>query len=290
MGHRKYIRKKTNLIEVEGYNLSIQIFSTVIVCALALIAFVPYMLDMEFHEDDPEIPYTSESDEKMVDITNAVMTSCSAMMGLEALLDANTLYLPIKIAFPRFLMVFGVLLISLSFYCFDFECHEKLHYMVSMQFARGYVICGGLALKLVADAVATEKKPKWIAYVLAVVVFTADFMNHQWTAFYPDSSTVLIYKSCVSICSFCYGLYFLYKVIHLSISSSRDKRGSYDVMSHLVVCVFYFGTICVKFSFRTDHWKRTTSTELACYNFVGLFVLFHLQSNCTARVCHGKGT
>lgn len=77
----------------------------------------------------------------------------------------------------------------------------------------------------------------------------------------------------------------MYKVVQLYTSKNRDDNSSYDVMSHLVLCVFYYGTLAVKFIFSSKTWKDTTAAEIAGYNFVGLFatVLFFFTSSHIAQ-------
>jgi hypothetical protein len=282
----RYRQKRKSLIQTEGYNVTQQVCSSIIICASALLGFLPYMLNKKFHDEEgPSIPYSDGSDDVLIDITNAALVSCMTMMWFEALLDSNTLYLPIKIAFPRFLIVFGVLVISLSFYFQDFdEETDRLRYLTCMLFAKGYFICGGLTLKLVVDTI-EQRSYQWIIYVAAAVLFTADFMLHQWAPYYPKSEIFTIVQVLVSVCSFCVSLFFLYKVAQLCISKNRNEEGSYDVMSHLVVCVFYFGTLIVDSCFPAETWKVTTATEIALYNFVGLFaiVLFFFTSSFIAQ-------
>jgi signal transduction histidine kinase/CheY-like chemotaxis protein len=285
---RKLRKQNSFIIQAKSFNLLEQFFSSIAICTFSMMAFLPFLLNKKFYDEDPSVPYSDGSHDVLIDISNACLVSCMMMMCIEALLDSNSLYLPISIAFPRFLMVLGVLIVSLSFYFIDFKGNDRLQFLTCMLFAKGYFICGGLTLKLVSNAVA-ERSKIWIMYVVAMVLYTTDFMFRQWVKYFPPNDGLNMFGYAISCSSFIATLFFVYKVIKLSISKSRQgkerEKGSYDVMSHLVLCVFYFGTMTVNLCYPSTTWKETRAAELAGYNFVGLFatVLFFFTSSHIAQ-------
>jgi hypothetical protein len=277
-------------INDEGYNLTQQLIVSAFICTLSLTSFLPYLLNVDLYDEDPDTPYSGAADEVLLDVTNAVLVACTTMMFLEALLDANTRYLPIKIVFPRFIMVFGVLVVSLSLYFHHSEGMDRLSFMSCMLHAKGYFICGGLMLRLLKDTAA--QKSKLCIYALATISLVVDMQLHLWAQYYPQSSSLAFFRTCVSFCTLLVGAYFVFKLIQLSVSKVHDDSGhhSYDLMSHLVICVFLFGTYAVTIYFWSNKisstvWKDATAEEIAAHNFVALLaiVLFFFTSSHIAQ-------
>lgn len=276
--------RRRSRVPAKEYTLTVQIIGTAILFFLAVLSFLPLIIGMEFLDDDPTVPYSDGSGNMLIDVTNGSIMSCTTMLCIEALMDSTTLYIPIKIAFPRFLTVCGVLLISVTFYFQDFDENERLQYFVCMLFAKGYFICGGLLFKMLTDSI-ERRSYTWIAYVVAIILYAADFLLHQWAAYLPPSTPFTVVQYSVRACTLIVSLCFVYVVAQLFLKKSRNTDGSYDVMSHVVVCVFYFGTIIVNFSFGSTKWKHATAAEIAAYNYVGLaaIVLFFFSSSHIAQ-------
>lgn len=262
--------KEQNSQQKKEYNLKQQCRSAIFICGISLVGFLPYMLGLKFHfkDDDTEV-HSSASTALITDVSNAAIASCTAMMWIEALLDSFTLYIPIRVAFPRFLMVCGVLSISVSLYFFDYEENERLHYTVCMQYAKGYFVCGGLLFKLLADAVDRKSRQRFI-YFIAIIVYTGDSLSHQWDDYYSNLSPLLVLGQYVlTLCSVLVSVYFAYSIAQIVMPRTTwNVEGSYRLMSHSVICIMYFGTYIVTYSFPAKTWQETSGTQLAAYNLV----------------------
>jgi hypothetical protein len=138
-------RKTSTHEAVEGgYNLLQQLTIFAIIFILTVMSFLPCILKLEIHDDEPEEPYSGEANSPLIDIVNTALVACTSMMFLDALLGAKTLYLPIKIAFPRFVMVLGVLFTSSALYMQRGDSLDRLNFLISSHYAKIYVTCGGL--------------------------------------------------------------------------------------------------------------------------------------------------
>jgi hypothetical protein len=272
----------------EGYNLLQQLTISAIICTLAFSSFLPFILKIDIYNDDPGIPYSGAADDVLIAVTNAVVVTCTLMMLLAVLLNAFTLYLPIKLAFPRFIMVVGVLVVTLSLYFQPLKGMDRLSFISCMLQANGYFICGGFMLKLFRDAYNAEQNGhKCCIHAAAAIVLIMDMQVHRWAAYYPKSTSFNIIQGCVSLCTLSVGLYLVFRVVQLSLFKGPDDSGhrSYDLMSHLVVCVYGFGTYGVSLYYGSNRWKDCSAEELAAYHFVCLsaMVLFFFTSSYVAQ-------
>jgi hypothetical protein len=258
----------------EGYNLMQQLSISAFVCTLALLSFLPYILNMELYDEDPDTPYSGGADDTLIDIVNAVLVACTSMMFLEALLDSNSRYLPIKVAFPRFIMVFGVLCTCLALYSQDIRGIDRLNFLICSHYAKTYFLCGGIFLRLVRDA-AKRGSYLFCVYVFGVIMYTIEMLLRQWGAYYDKSDSFVILQHCVTATTLMYGAYFAYRAVKLC-PSLTAKGGSnigyhyYDVMSHTVICIFVVAAYVINMLFGFQMWKNTSAAEMAAYSFLGL--------------------
>ena len=272
----------------EGYNLVQQLTISAIVCTLAILSFLPYMLNMELYDDDPDTPYSGGADDVLIDIVNAVGVSCLSMMFLEALLDSSSLYIPIKIAFPRFIMVFGVLCTCLGLLTQQSDGLDRLNFLVCSHYAKAYFLCGGISIRLLRDA-ADRGSFVLSIYLFGVTLYTTDILMLQWSVYFAMSKSFVIMHNCVTVATLLLGLYFAFRAVQLFMSHNVGGAGIghhyYDVMSHVVICLFMFMGTTINMAFGFQPWKDTTAEEIAAYNFVGLFVivLFFFTSSYIAQ-------
>jgi hypothetical protein len=272
-------RQPINSPSSQEFSTAQQRYALVYICISSLISFLPYMMGLELHDDEPEVPYNGAVDDELMTVTNAVCVACSAMMLIESFLDSFTMYIPIKIAFPRFIMVVGLFLVSLLPYLVQPEPGmDALSFMACSLFAKGYCFIGGLALRMLRDTAEenSSSKLKLCAYAACVALFTADFQLHQWEAYHSPSASYGILMVTVSIFSVLVGLYLVFRVVQLLLA--RDHSGFnvhhyYSVMSHMIVSFFFFATYAVVLFSPATTWKEYTVRELATYQFIGLFVV-----------------
>ena len=273
----------------EGYNLVQQLTISAIVCTLAILSFLPYMLNMELYDDDPDTPYSGGADDALIDIVNAVLVSSMSMMFLEALLDSNTLYIPIKIAFPRFIMVFGVLCTSIALYTQQGDGLDRLHFIVCSHYAKAYFFCGGVFLRLVRDA-ASRGYFMLALYLFGVILYTTEMLLRQWGAYYDKGASFTVLQNVVTVTTLIYGLFFAFRAVQLFMVLDAETCGVghhyYDVMSHVIICIFVFSAYFINMAFGFQTWKETTADEITAYNLVGLFIIslfFFASSNIAQR-------
>jgi hypothetical protein len=283
---RRRQRRKSKDSTKTSFNLLQQFYFSAVICTLSFSSFLPFMLGMEIYDDDEDIPYSGAADNVLLAITNAVLVACTLMMVLEALLDSNTLYLPIKVVFPRFIMVVGVLFVSLTLYFQPLEGLDRLSFFSCMLQAEGYFICGGLMLKLIKDN-AKHNFCKWCFLIVATIVSIADMQLHRWAAYYPETTSFTIIQGCVSFCTLIIGTYLFFRTLQLSVSKHWDDSGhhAYVLMSYLTICVYGFGTYSVSLYFGRTRWKDSSAEELAAYMYVSLsaLVLFFFTSSHIAQ-------
>ena len=253
--------------------------------------FLPYLLGLDFHDDEPEVPYSGAVEGEKVEVSNAVMFAAMCLMLIEAVLDSKTLYIPIKIAFPRFITVVGVLLISLLPYVLDVgHGMDRLNFHACSMFAKGYFIVGGLSVQLLHDSAPVKEVYTWRFYMYssAVVLFTANYQLHQWKSYIDPNSGYLITMSVVGVLSVLVALYFVFRAGQLLFLNNPDKFYGphyYDLMSHVIVSLFFFGTYSVVIFSSAETWKDYTVTELVAYQYIDLaiIVLFFFTSSYIAQ-------
>jgi signal transduction histidine kinase/CheY-like chemotaxis protein len=270
----------------EGYNLRKQLAICSAVISLTLISFLPYMLGLELYDEDPSTPYSGASTDALIDIVNAVLVACMCMMLLEALLDAQSLYIPIKIAFPRFVMVLGVLFTSLAYYLHPYEDNlDRLNFLICSHYARLYVICGCLSFRLLKDATETGRK-QWLGYLFTIALYLTELQLKQWSVyFHADSVPFYILRTCVSCGAGLVGIYLIFKIIQLSMARDNSEINLglhyYNLISNVVLTVFIVGGNAINIAFGFQSWKNTSATEVAGYYSISLFamVLFFFTSS-----------
>ena len=276
--------------KIEGLNLIQQVGIAVVICLLSFFSFLPCVLKLELYADEPDAPYTGGANDVLVDIINAVTVGSSAIMLLEALLDSNTLYIPIKISLPRFIMVLGVLFSSLVLYVKPSADLERLNILICSHYAKIYFICAGIYFRLLQDAV-EQGGCRWIIYAFGATLYTAELLLRQWGAYYRRSEAYIIVHNCITICGLLFGLYFILRAVYLfrhrnyRCDNYSGGHRYYDLMSHIIICVFVFGMNIVNISFGYQSWLDTSSAEIAGYTVVGLFasVLFFFTSSYIAQ-------
>jgi hypothetical protein len=283
-------KKKPNPLLKKGeYNLIQQLSICVVVCTLAFLSFLPYILKIELYDEDPDTPYSGAADDVLIDIINAVMVACMSMMLLEALLDSNTLYLPIKIAFPRFLMVLGVLFITLALYGQQVDGTDRLNFLICSHYAKLYFICAGLSLRLLREAAAERGSYRWILYIFGIILYMTEMQLRHWGAYFSKSDTFIIVQNCVTGATLLVAVFIVIKVVQCfqSHDHARQSKGQhyYDLMSHGIVCICSFGVNFINVVYGFQSWKNTTAKEITAYNIVGLFaiVLFFFTSSHMAQ-------
>ena len=270
------------------YNLAQQLSILVVVCTLASCSFLPYLLQLDLYDADPDTPYSGAADDLLIDITNAVVVACMSMMLLEALLDSNSHYLPIKIAFPRFLNMFGVLFISVVLYGQQTDGMNRLSFLVCSHYAKVYFIGAGVSLKMLREAAERGSK-QWSLHMLGVILITTDMLGRQWGAYVNKSGTFVIAQNCVVVGTVILAVYFLTRVVQLVLCQDDDLRNighrNYDIMSHAIIFILIFGINSVNVAFGFQTWKETSAAEIAGYSFMCLFVsvLFFFMSSYIAQ-------
>ena len=284
--------KKSSTVKTEGYryNLIQQLSVLVAVCTLASCSFLPYFLQLDLYDADPDTPYSGAVDDLLIDIINAVVVACMSMMLLEALIDSNNLYLPIKIAFPRFLMVFGILFISLVLYGQQTDGMNRLSFLVCSHYAKIYFICGGIFVRLLQDA--TEQGSyRWLVYVHGIGLYTAEVSLRQWGAYIDKSHSFVILQNFVTVGTLSMGIYFMIRAAQLlmSLNDTHDSHATghhyHDSVSHMIIFIFVFCAHVINMAFGYQTWKNTTAAEFTAYNIFGLFacVLFFFTSSYIAQ-------
>lgn len=271
------------------YNQIQNVYIFTFVCTASFLSFLPYILQMELYDEDPDTPYSGAVDSPKIDIVNAVNISCLSMLSLEIFLDSNTLYIPIKIAFPRFIMILGLLVTSLVV-AFQPGSNSKnrLSFIVCSHYAKIYLTCAGISLGLLRDA-AKRKSKERVPYAIAVVLLTSEMTIRQWGAYFDRSHEFLIAQNCVTLSTLIVGVYMSVRVVqhYLFRDHNRDNIGRhyYDYMSHFIICILIFGLNISNVSFGMQSWKNTTTNELTVYNFIFLFaaVLFFFTSSYIAQ-------
>ena len=285
MGNSNEEQRRKLLKTNEGYNLRKQLAICIAVMFFSLISFLPYMLGLELYDEDPNTPYSGASTDPLIDIVNAVLVACMCMMLLEALLDAQSLYIPIKIAFPRFVMVLGVLFTSLVYYLRPHEENlDRLNFLICSHYARLYAICGGISFRLLNDS--TERgRRQWLRYVCAIILFLTEMQLKQWTSYYKiDNSFFNVFATCITFGTILICVFFVVKVCQLSTARSSEfnlGHHYYDLISHAVLSIAVFGMNTINIYFGFQSWKHTSGVEIAGYNLVCLFatVLFFFTSS-----------
>jgi hypothetical protein len=265
----KQQRRKLGNVETVHY-CGKQLAIWAAVTLLTLVSFIPYILGLDLHDEDPSTPYSGASTEPLIYIISAVVVACMCMMLLEALLDAQSLYIPIKIAFPRFVMVLGVLFANLAYYFLDPHANslDSLNFLVCAHYAKLYVICGGISFRLLNDTF-KQGRQQWFGYALIIVLYITELQLKQWTSYYHNMNNIrlfYIFKTCVSFGTILIGLYFLYKVIELSVvvRSCNIDLGQryYDLMSHVVLSIIVFGMNTVNICFGFQSWKKLSLPDI----------------------------
>jgi len=263
----------------EGYSYSQQIRIWLFVCIFVLTSFLPFMLGMNMYDDEPDVPYNGAVDDTRVEVANAVIVGCTALMTVEAFLDSKTLYIPIKIAFPRFVTVVGVLLVSILPYLIDVgHGMDKLNFHACSTFAKGYCIVGGLGVQLLHDAAPIKNTYtiRFYMYSSAVVLFTANYELHLWNSYVDSSHSYQLAMNIVGLLSLLVAIYFVFRSIELALKKDHDGFFGlhyYDLMSHVIVSAFFFGTYAVVIFSSAETWKDYTHRELLAYQYIDLVII-----------------
>ena len=279
---QKSREQKLKIKAEEAYNLRMQVIMTTVATTCTVVSFLPFMLGLELYDEDPSTPYSGASTDPLIDIVNAVMLACMCMMMLEALLDSQSRYIPIKISFPRFVTVLGVLFTSVLYYkssCDD--GFDRLNFLVCSHYARVYFVCGGLFLRLLKDAAEIGRR-QWFGYVLALGLYLTETQLKFWTAFYNFENVFFyIFKTIISAGSILTAVFFVVKVFQLSTARTHHHDHYYNLMSHVVLSCFVIGMNVVNIACGFQTWKSTSATELAAYYFIFLFctVLFFFTAS-----------
>lgn len=278
--------------EMKGYNLREQLTSSSMVLVLALVSFLPYMVNLELYDDDPDSPYEGASRDPVIDIVNAVLVACMSMMLLEALLDSESRYIPIKIAFPRFIMVLGVLLTTLALYLHEEsrDSLDRLNFLICSHYARIYFICGGISLRLLRDSKSSFSGQTPKLYILAIFLFILDMQLKQWKIYFPVNDGLTIFQHCVTVSTLIISVCFAVRIgqlVYVIKDSSEDKIGHsyYDLTSHAIILIFVIGANSINIGHGLQTWKNTTANEIVAYHFVALFVtvIFFFMSSYIAQ-------
>lgn len=285
MTRHKKISAERERYREERFNIMQQLVIAGVICAFSIVAYLPVILNMELYMKDPDADYDGYADLKLVDISNTAVVSTMSMMVLESLLDANTRYLPIKIAFPRFVMVLGILITSAALHAVEMDGMDRLNFIVCSHYAKAYFLCAGIYLRMLKDA-GERGKIQFTVYAVGLFIFMAEVFVLQWSAYYPPSFGFAMGKLGVNISSMLVAIYCACRALLLVAFRADDEKINieshyYDVMSHLLICVFTLATHAVNVAFGLQPWADTTSPELSAYCFVTLFctLIFFFTSN-----------
>ena len=212
------------------------------------------------------------------------------MMLLEALLDSNNRYLPIKIAFPRFIIVLGSLCINLGHYVQRGGNKDHLNFLLCSFYARLNFLCAAISFRLMRDA-AKREFYDFAEYVIGILVLFTELVLRQWSSYYDRNKSFVFAQNCLTAVTLVMIFYILVRVVqhYFSRVNSDDfqHRGRYyyDYMSHLTICVLILGSSMIKMSFGFQSLKYVTANEIVAHHCVGLFatVMFFFTSSYIAQ-------
>ena len=253
-------------------NVKAQVVQSAVICVLAVSCYLPLFLDMKLNFDKPHEAYSDEMDSELITVANAIVIGSTGLMLFEALLDSQMLYLPIGLSFPRFVTILGFFIVSIPLYFRRREGIHRLNFIVCSLYAKGYFLCGGLSLNLLR--ISTKKSFSTLGfYVLSNTIFVTSFQLLHWSAYFEKGCLLDNVATLLCVCSVLLALCYLYRVGKLFMYKERDFDLSYQLISHLVICIFVIGRFFINLGFGFTEWEFVSSEEVASYLFLDLFAI-----------------
>jgi succinate dehydrogenase/fumarate reductase cytochrome b subunit len=256
-----------------------------VICGV--LSFLPFLCHYHIprYDDSSVDGINSQLVEKM----NFSMIIASILLLFESLLDWNTLLLTIDFSLPRWVLIFGCLLTSLMFYCYEPANDQlRLEVCVCCFYARSCFFSGSLLFQI-------EMQPSFLSRLSGIFLqffLLISIQLYLWKSFFRVGLAMEAISSCFAAIAGLVCIYFLLRTTYSygvrPLFSDIDAPNSLKKFRFVIASccgIKIFGDFITTLSFGSKSWSETTSHEILCYFIMDLFI-FVFVYHVPGRMAH----